>query len=254
MANAREQDREDDGNGGVKDGPGEERPQGLIATPLSVASVSCGNRHAALVCADGSLHTFGHGECGRLGHGHEDSYDGPALVEHLRNEGIQIEKVSCGRDHTVAISDQGCMYSCGWGEAGRLGLGIEATKVLVPTHAATRLSAAGEKFVDVSCGAEHTLLVGTTGKCYVCGTGQHLGLRVATVALQPEPVLGELANMRIVGVGAGLAHSAAVSSCGKVYTWGFGQSGALGHGNLDSHAEPVRVRDIGWHCNAFTPR
>jgi len=42
----------------------------------------------------------------------------------------------------------------------------------------------------------------------------------------------------IISVSAGDMHSAAVTSSGVLYTWGFGESGALGHGGLGNETSP----------------
>jgi len=44
-----------------------------------------------------------------------------------------------------------------------------------------------------------------------------------------------------VAVAAGGAHSAALSDSGGPFTWGFGDTGVLGHGELASKSTPAMV-------------
>ena len=40
-------------------------------------------------------------------------------------------------------------------------------------------------------------------------------------------------EVRITEISAGMNHSAAVTSSGEMYTWGWGEFGRLGHGDED---------------------
>lgn len=47
-----------------------------------------------------------------------------------------------------------------------------------------------------------------------------------------------------MSVACGWRHSAAVTTTGRLYTWGFGKAGALGHGSLDTVRKPTLVREL----------
>ena len=190
------------------------------------------------------------------------SLGNPEVVLFFAQQGTTITKVAAGREHSVACTDGGTVFSWGWGEAGRLGLGSEMAKVLYPTCVKS-LSEAGECVVAAACGREHTLLATSTGTLYACGTGFGLGLGDAEMdedpysptgssgsgggrlslspgrkhephageVLTPRLVAGELLGEEVVGIGAGDAHSLAVTSTGLVFSWGFG-----GSGDVQSHA------------------
>jgi hypothetical protein len=200
----------------------------------------------------------------------------PEVVLFFAQQGTQITKVAAGREHSVACTDAGTVFSWGWGEAGRLGLGAEMAKVLYPTCVKSLLDA-GECVVTAACGREHTLLATSTGSLYACGTGFGLGLGDAEMdedpyspspsvagrgsplspgkkhephageVLTPRLVMGELLGEEVVGIGAGDAHSLAVTSTGLVFSWGFGGSGALGHGAMESQSAPRLVSALVEH-------
>ena len=48
-----------------------------------------------------------------------------------------------------------------------------------------------------------------------------------------------------------LEHCAIITSTGLIMTWGFGASGALGHGNTLSYTEPKIVDELANHCMAY---
>ena len=82
----------------------------LTSASLTVVSASVGRFHMLLVAATGQLFSFGHGSCGRLGHGDHESRFVPTLVRDLPN-GVQC--ASAGFAHSVAIVD-GAIWS--WGK------------------------------------------------------------------------------------------------------------------------------------------
>lgn len=57
---------------------------------------------------------------------------------------------------------------------------------------------------------------------------------------RPRLILA-LKSKRIRDVACGSAHSAAISSSGELFTWGLGDYGRLGHGDLVTQTKPKMV-------------
>ena len=83
----------------------------------SVAAVSCGYNHTAVVKSDGSLWMWGDNHYGQLGNGSTERSNIPVKV--MDN----IAAVSCGNDHTVAIKTDGSLWAWGSNKFGQLGNG-----------------------------------------------------------------------------------------------------------------------------------
>ena len=54
-------------------------------------------------------------------------------------------------------------------------------------------------------------------------------------------VVEALRGKQVVEVSAGGAHSAAITALGRLYTWGKGRYGRLGHGDYDDQLKPKMV-------------
>ncbi|DBA02966.1 TPA: hypothetical protein N0F65_003154 [Lagenidium giganteum] len=209
-----------------------------------VIQVSCGYRHTALVTdGDRQLLTFGYGECGRLGHGDEESVIAPMpvsyfseLIEREGSANVGIMQVSCGREHTMVVLLNGDLYGFGWAEAGRIGTG-DSGAVVVPTKVTSL-----ENVTTVTCGREHTLTLNANGEVYAFGAGfgGRLGNGLEDDAELPVLVKA-LRNEKIMLVDAGECHSCAVNRQGEVFTWGFGSSGALGNGSRENALQPEKI-------------
>ena len=61
--------------------------------------------------------------------------------------------------------------------------------------------------------------------------------------VSPHKVGGDLAGVRVVGVAAGAGHSIALAADGRVFTFGKGRSGQLGHGDEENQLTPRVVED-----------
>jgi hypothetical protein len=80
-----------------------------------------GPRHSAVITEDGKMYTFGTGNWGVLGHGDENSvtHSQPKLVEYFSKNNIKIKKAAMGDFHTLALTEDGSVYS--WGYGGKKG-------------------------------------------------------------------------------------------------------------------------------------
>ena len=77
----------------------------------------------AAISSSGELFTWGCGEYGRLGHGDNASQWRPKQVKALADH--RVVQVACGsRDaQTLALTDEGMVFSWGDGDFGKLGRG-----------------------------------------------------------------------------------------------------------------------------------
>lgn len=98
----------------------------------------------------------------------------------------------------------------------------------------------------VAVGASHAIALDSAGCLYAWGHNRHGCCGVQTVpadAVIAAPT--RISQTRFVDVAAGWYHTAALDAAdGAVFTWGFGQYGALGHGEMCSEVAPKRVQAI----------
>ncbi|KAJ1627075.1 regulator of chromosome condensation 1/beta-lactamase-inhibitor protein II [Pavlovales sp. CCMP2436] len=136
-----------------------------------VAQIAAGAYHSAAVLEDGSLLTWGYGGAflagpGGLGHNSWNSTAVPKAVQGFGAGGKRAVAVSCGGYHTLALTDEGEVYSWGRGEWGRLGHGgagsfnrPERLEQLVGTKVARVFACEGHSACIVGCADGKTLMV-----------------------------------------------------------------------------------------------
>lgn len=217
---------------------------------LDVHSVACGVRHAALVTRQGEVFCWGEENGGRLGHKVDADISQPKLVEALAN--TSIESVACGEYHTCALTPSGELYTWGDGSrsAGLLGHGSNRSQWL-PRRVVGPLD--GVRVSKVACGEWHMAVVASSGELFTFGDGTFgaLGHGDTRTVLLPKQV-ESLKGFKSITVACGPWHTAAVvevladhmsgkSSSGKLFTWGDGDKGRLGHGDKERKLAPMCV-------------
>ncbi|KAL6010052.1 hypothetical protein ACLOJK_000483 [Asimina triloba] len=221
------------------------------AVVLDVQNIACGGRHAALVTKQGEIFSWGEEAGGRLGHGVDSDVSHPKLIEALGN--MNIELVACGEHHTCAVTLSGDLYT--WGDGtynfGLLGHGNEVSH-WVPKRVNGPLE--GIPVSSISCGPWHTAVVTSAGQLFTFGDGifgvlGHGDRKSVSIPREVESLKG----LRTVRAACGVWHTAAVvevmvgtsssSNCssGKLFTWGDGDKGRLGHGDREPRLVPTCV-------------
>eukprot|EP00966_Prymnesium_polylepis_P008387 193320-Prymnesium_polylepis.1 len=103
---------------------------------------------------------------GVLGHGEEDMVvPVPTVVPGLA--AVRVSSVSTSSIHTLALSEDGTVYSFGWGEYGKLGHGDEENQHTPRAIEGLR----GGRACAVAAANLHSLVLGASGAVYSFGCG-----------------------------------------------------------------------------------
>ena len=197
-----------------------------IGTPRYM--VACGWFHMAVVTPKGELFTHGCGYDGKLGHGAERVQRVPRQVEAFA--GNRVVQVSCGEDHTAVIVSTGELFICG-----RIN-GVTQINKDIPDYLVLKKVQlpGGKHVVCVSSGKGYMAIVTVDGELFTVGSGCDGKLGHGTEDDEAVPRKVEaLAGECVVWVSCGRWHTAVLTSDGKLFTFGCGYEGQLGHGTGD---------------------
>lgn len=187
-----------------------------------VTSLSCGSSHTVVITKR-SLFSWGMGGevispqilCraltttvfGQLGHGSaKDSLLPLPVVGFERQDDNRVMSVSCGTHHSMALLEDGAVFTWGHGEYGQ--------------HGGT------QDHVDWGAGA-----LGAEGE----GKGAHFHAI-------PRPLAG--IEEAAAEVAAGSLHNCIVLRDGRCLTFGYGANGCLGHGNTRDKLIPTTIDSL----------
>lgn len=215
-----------------------------------VRSVATGWDHCLALTQDGDVYSWGAAFNFKLGHGDKDKCMVPKKIAGLSG----IDSVAAGDNHNLALAQDGAVFSWGCGRCGALGHGDEEnqpTPVPIKKLMPSELSwgASKDRVIVVACGTGHSGCVTAQGSVLTWGRNRdgQLGVGGNMDARFPSRLRdfeGMKDKLRVVDLSLGWSHSAAVTLQGRLYTWGQGSKGALGHGDGASLCAPFCVKAL----------
>uniref|UniRef100_A0A8C6N615 Uncharacterized protein n=1 Tax=Melopsittacus undulatus TaxID=13146 RepID=A0A8C6N615_MELUD len=151
---------------------------------IPLAQIAAGGAHSAAVSLSGAVYSWGKNDFGQLGLGDTQDRDCPSYVRAL--EHWKAVFISCGADHTAALSKEGLVCTFGAGGAGQLGHNSTRNE-LMPRVVAELW---GARVSQVACGRQHTLVyVPSLDKVYLFGSGEgQLEDKIEPNQLIPLPI------------------------------------------------------------------
>uniref|UniRef100_A0A667XXV5 Inhibitor of Bruton tyrosine kinase n=1 Tax=Myripristis murdjan TaxID=586833 RepID=A0A667XXV5_9TELE len=111
--------------------------------------------HSVFLSQKGQVFTCGHGQGGRLGHGDEQTYLVPRMVEGLLSH--HCSQVAAAKDHTVVLTEEGYVYTFGLNTFHQLGLAPPPASAHVPKQVFSK-TLKGRTVIGVAAGRFHTVL------------------------------------------------------------------------------------------------
>ncbi|XP_030798568.1 protein RCC2 isoform X2 [Rhinopithecus roxellana] len=203
----------------------------------------------------------GRNEKGQLGHGDTKRVEAPRLIEGLSHE--VIVSAACGRNHTLALTETGSVFAFGENKMGQLGLGNQTDAVPSPAQ----IMYNGQPITKMACGAEFSMIMDCKGNLYSFGCPEYGQLghnsdgkfiaRAQRIEYDCELVPRRVAifiektkdgqilpvpNVVVRDVACGANHTLVLDSQKRVFSWGFGGYGRLGHAEQKDEMVPRLVK------------
>ena len=219
------------------------RVLGLGGAKNSVATLAAGVRHLMAVTHEGAIYSWGDGSLGRLGHGDTTAVTEPRRISTLSAH--KVVGVAAGEEHSAAITSEGHLFTWGSGSFGKLGHG-EPSDESTPRRVGLDHLQPGSRFVTmVGCGFAHTVALCQNHEVLAWGSGfkGKLGLGDDQNRLTPTP-LTVLKRKHVKMFACGSFHTVAVTETGDVFSWGIGERGQLGHGDLENKKTPWPLLEL----------
>ena len=205
----------------------------------NIVDIAAGTFHSAVVVSreDGEqLFSWGfnnRNQCG-IKHGVCNIVAYPHPVFGLPTNS-KYEKICLSKLHSVALTKTGDVYTWGSTTFGRCGYSNSAgrkkgislpKKVIIDTIS------------DIATGDKHVMALSHDGIVYSWGCGEdgQLGLGVTVKKIDhPHPIPKSFFDDSIIQINAAGNYSIALTKKGYVYTWGYGDSGQLGHSSNENN-------------------
>ena len=202
----------------------------------TLVKLAAGSSHSLALAASGRIFAWGDNTSGRLGNGTTTASNVPVEVDATGFlAGKSVIAIAAGSSHSLALTSEGRIASWGSNSSGVLGAGGTSGSSLKPIAVSTSGVLAGKTVTAISAGQLHSVALVSDGTVVAWGSNSsgQLGTGNTTQSSFPVAVLsdGALAGQKVVAIAAGANHTLALTSDGRVYTWGSNQYGQLGRGS-----------------------
>ncbi|XP_062246810.1 probable E3 ubiquitin-protein ligase HERC4 isoform X2 [Platichthys flesus] len=205
---------------------------------IPVCQVACGSQHSVALTHDGRVYTWGQDSRGQLGLGQGKPFaNSPQQLRSLSS--TPLVQVAAGGEQSFALSVSGGVFGWGRNDRGQLGLG-DTTDRRTPAPV-KGLNMKGT--VHISCGKDHTATLTKGGAVFTFGSGQfgQLGHNSFSDQLRPR-LVAQLLGAKVTEIACGLHHTLVSTDTRKVYSFGCGEQGQLGHGGESHPSVPLPVQ------------
>ena len=163
-------------------------------------------------------------------------------------DGRDVVHMSGNVYHGGVVTGDGEVLMTGDNGSGQLG-----TMLRAPQATPVRLEGSGEfgmpRITALACGQQHTVAVTAAGGLMSWGAAEFGQLGHGPAAgigvdlLQPRYIAGSR-EMHFVGVACGMGHTLGLTGSGRVYSFGQGTFGALGHGDHANCDAPALIQSL----------
>lgn len=144
----------------------------------------------------------------------------------LKDYGAKIASVACGAEHTLIVTDDGEVLSCGVGEYGRLG-GGSSEDTYTPSSLDSLLSN-DVHIIQAAAGTNHSMALSKEGHVYSWGRNDAGQLGFADTYIDiysmeefPRKIdTSAFDEEKVIQIAACSCRSAAVTEKGSLYVWG----------------------------------
>ncbi|KAF4527744.1 hypothetical protein B566_EDAN014954 [Ephemera danica] len=179
---------------------------------IEVLSVACGKNHSLALTSNG-VYAWGSSQFGQLGVGKTGQSPHPRLVEKLTEE--RVVSISAGQYHSLALTEEGRVFSWGWGVHGQLGHGSIEDEIYPRL-----IQGLYDKTVTQIAGAHgHSTVLTSCGEVWAFGSGVFGQLGTSLVNKKSIPIPVNLPeNIRLIA--SSYFHNLAVGESNSMYTWG----------------------------------
>nr|XP_023018998.1 RCC1-like G exchanging factor-like protein [Leptinotarsa decemlineata] len=218
-----------------------------------VLKLSAGRAHL-VVLTDEGIFTLGNNSFGQCGRKiiPDENYTMNCYIHHIpKIDGKSVIDIECGQDHSMALAEDGSVYSCGWGADGQTGLGhfnnhSEFSRVTGDIES--------EKIVKLSCRSDFVLALNDKGEVFGWGNSEYSQMSLpggeqqssASRHIKMLDKLGKIQSVASAG-----SFCIVSNDDGQVFSWGYGLLGA--GPQAQQSKEPIHIPETLFGKNDFSP-
>lgn len=233
----------------------------ILTSAAPIKSIGAGLFHSFAIGRSNELYLWGAGSGGQLGlpRGEGNATFGESSHAHVGaplrvrcgTDGVAVVGAAAGRNHSLALTQGGNIYSWGRASEGQLGHGESTNAGGTRRVADTDLTSPKllkqdlPPFGHVACGEHFSAALSLGGIVHTWGCEHNGQTGRPCPHAEPRPIPRSVFGNELVSkVALGWRHALCITQAGKLYSWGCGTAGQLGRGAHKDAAQPGIVQSL----------
>jgi alpha-tubulin suppressor-like RCC1 family protein len=233
-----------DNSGGVLGDPQSAETNENITTPVKInlpgihsVAVSAGYDHVLMLGSDGNVYAWGKNDVGQLGiDTPEEKIEIPTLVDKLC--GKNITAIAAGKRFSLALSEDGTVYSFGLNNKGQLGYASTDGSAEFSATPTKIKALNGISIAQITAGYESAIAIAQDGQAYLWGSTKNYLLGVYETS-NPLPPTLMTQTTSVISAALTNTYSAFLLENGTVGFMGSNAYGQYGNGDASENATTV---------------
>jgi alpha-tubulin suppressor-like RCC1 family protein len=203
---------------------------------ITITAITAGLNRTVALCSNGNVWSWGRNSHGQLGDGTTDDRHTPVQVKGL--DGIIIKAIETFHEHTVALAQDGTVWTWGRNWDGQLGDGTTDDR---HTPVQVQLPGSINAITAIAAGGSHTIVLCNVGTVWSWGLNSRGQLGDSTTTWRRQTPVQVQFPHTVKAIAASSEHSVALRNDGSVWAWGSNNFGLLGSGATNYRWSPVQV-------------
>jgi alpha-tubulin suppressor-like RCC1 family protein len=213
-----------------------------------VKVIATEGHHTVALKDNGTVWSWGWNTYGQLGDGTIAIKSTPVQVMASPGVGLTgVKAIAAGYAHTIALKDNGTVWSWGYNYYGQLGDGT-VTEKSTPVQVTVSADVSLTDVIAISAGRYHTIALKDDGTVWSWGDNIYGQLGNGTTAQRNTPVQvmasPGVGLTDVIAISARYDHTIALKDNGTVWSWGYNGTGQLGDGTTANKSTPVQVSGL----------
>ena len=211
----------------------------------NVDFVECGGEFVISKTLDNNVYVWGANKHGQLGTGDTESKMFPFKLESFKES---IADIKCGMNHTLILTNNQEIFSCGSNQFGKLGRDTgendySSSFIKIPSLSEIR---------RIGCGDEHSVCINVFKDFFVFGSNLYGQLGLSDTKYIEEPTTHpSLSN--VIDVSCRGFHSFVKTANNEIYAFGYNKFSQLGieteHPNKSTPIQVLQGKEEFWRTN-----
>lgn len=193
-----------------------------------VVQIAAGGYHSVALMESGAVYAWGLGSDGQIGNGSNNEHNMPQDITAQFGSEV-VKQVAASWYHSLALTESGKVFAWGLNKSGQLGTG---NNMNYNTPQDITAGFGQEKIKYLSAGTDYSLALTNSGKIFSWGENSwgQLALGDTLGRNLPQDASAQFGSEVVKFIEAGGGHATALTTSGKVLTWGFNDYGQLANG------------------------